>query len=182
MLGIKFKGKHSFKDFGLSMKSEERTLLPDTKRQEINLPFLNGVIDLQEDPIYENRTMTLHFFKRVNSLEESHVFKRQLATWLTGKGELVFDDEATLTYNAKVVDSINYSPKRNFIKISVNFECDPFAYEKVRKHITKLIINNNDTIIVDNNGNVSTKPFISLTNVGTTTVNNLDLRLERLKE
>ena len=39
MVGFTFCGRHSFRDFGIYMKSKDRTLLPERRRRQLEIPL-----------------------------------------------------------------------------------------------------------------------------------------------
>jgi predicted phage tail component-like protein len=185
--GCTFKGKHSFKDFGLIMKSDDRSVLPATKIAQVDIPFLDGKIDLQKEPIYDNRIISVTFnysfieAKYPRTLESIHQRKRQIANWLSGQSQLIFDDEPGKFYNAKIFNAIGFEQEIDSASFSVGFESTPFALNTPLLQ-TQYITIQGQRVPLDIIGNVKTAGVITLTNVGTTTITNIKIGRERGKD
>ena len=129
--GVIFKNQHSQKDHGLIMQSIDRSLLPMVKRQQVDIPSLEGKYDLQEEPLYDNRIITVKFSAVVNGGPvEMQAKKRRIAKWLSGRSRLIFDDEPGLWNDAKVFDAIAFEQTFKTLVVEAFFECFPLAYGK----------------------------------------------------
>lgn len=179
--GCTFKGKHSYKDFKLIMRSEDRSLLPQTKVSQVDIPFIDGKFDMREEPVYDNRTITVTFTYADMSLEDMHLRKRLVAGWLSGKGQLIFDDEPNKYYEATVFEKISFNQELGKASFSVVFECKPFAMQ-VPIIQSENITRQNQEVVINILGNVRTGGKLTLTNVGTTTINEIKLSRERGKD
>lgn len=158
--------------------------MPELKSNEIDLPFSQGTLDTTNKRYYKQKTIKIEFATTYSNLEELHKTKRKLATWLTGKGELIFTDEINICYDAKVDKEIVFSfdSIKKLLRFTVEFKCYPLGYEKIKKINTKIITQGEEKVSIFNAGNIETSPTIKLFNVGTTTVNNFSIGIERLKE
>ncbi len=179
--GLKFKEKHSYKDFGLIMKSVDRSLLPAVKRQQIDIPFIDGKIDLQREPVYDNRIITVSFIYHFKDLYDMQAKKRQMAGWLSGSGNLVFDDEPDKFYEAKVFDAIAIEQSLKRMSVQVAFECKPFALRNTQLQVSVITVQD-QRVLINIAGNVKTCGTIVLKNIGTTTITRLKLSRERSKD
>lgn len=162
------------------MKSVDRSLLPAVKRQQIDITFLDGKFDLQKEPIYDNRIITVMFAYSFKTLADMQSKKRQTAAWLSGLDKLVFDDEPDKYYDAKVFEAVPVEQKPHVMTVQVGFECQPYAYRNAQLFI-KTIAAQNQAVCLSVDGTAKTCGVIELTNNGTTTVNSFSLRRERLK-
>lgn len=179
--GLKFKDKHSFNDFGLIMKSVDRSLLPAVKRQQIDITFLDGKYDLQNEPVYDNRIITVLFVYHFKTLYEMQTKKRQMAAWLSGAvGKLIFDDEPDKFYEAKLYEAVPIEQSLRRMAVQIAFECQPYACRPAQMQVD-IITAQNQKVQVSIDGNVKTCGVIILTNTGTTTLTKFSLRRERLK-
>lgn len=179
--GCTFKGKHSYKDYKLIMRSVDRSLLPGNKISQVNISFLDGKQDLRKEPIYDNRMVSVEFVYLSMDTEYIHARKRLIAGWLSGQGQLIFDDEADKYYNAKVYDGLSLNQEIGKASFTVNFECEPFAL-KTPILQTESITTQNQEVIVNIEGNIKTGSLITLTNIGSTTINRIELARERSKD
>jgi len=178
--GLIFKEKHSYNDIGLIMKSNDRSLLPAVKRQQVDIAFQDGKIDLQKEPVYDNRIITVTFAYHFKTLFEMQEKKRQMAAWLSGTGRLVFDDEPNKFYVAKVFESIPIEQSLRRMAVQVLFECQPFAYSDAIMQVFR-ITQQGQMVTLDVDGNVRTCGKITLRNTGTSTLNNITFSREREK-
>ena len=178
--GLKFKERHSYDDFGLIMKSLDRSLLPAVKRRQVDILFLDGKFDLQKEPVYDNRIITVSFSYHFKTLFEMQQKKRQLAAWLSGTGTLLFDDEPDKYYEAKVFEAVAIEQSLKRMAVSVGFECKPFAAEHARVQVAAVSQQNEKTaLFID--GNVKTGGKLILSNIGETEINAFSIRRERVK-
>lgn len=133
--GFKFRGRHT-SEFGLTMLTKSRPILPEKRSNLIDLPGADGSIEYAAvndfgRAMYQNRkfTMSLH-------IAGSDIFDLQrklsrAAAWLSGgAGELIFDDMPTTIWTAEVKGNIDYVPERSGTKaiLEVEFDVQPFSY------------------------------------------------------
>jgi predicted phage tail component-like protein len=168
--GLTFKNSHSFKVHGLILQSIDRSLLPTVKRQQVNILSLPGSVDLQDEPIYENRVITVRFTYPFATPQEMQAKKRDVAQWLSGRAKLIFDDEPQLFYDAKVFEAIAIEQSFHVMAIEVLFECAPYAYgREIHVPIT------NGKTKIEYEGNAKTPTLIILRNEGTLNVVNINI-------
>ena len=126
--GLVFKNEHSHKDHGLVMQSVDRALLPMVKRQQVDIPSLDGKYDLQSEALYDDRIITVRFSAVVKNPVEMQARKREIAKWLSGRSRLIFDDEPALWNDAKVFDAIVFEQTFQTLTVEALFEAYPYAY------------------------------------------------------
>lgn len=131
--GFTFKNKHSG-DFGATVSTESRPILPETKAQTYDAPLADGEYDFSEANIYRRRFYKSRTFK-VNigvlegTLTDLQKKLEKLAAWLTGKGDLIFDDTPSVIWDARVDDLIEYKPEKGgkSALLSVTFTASAFT-------------------------------------------------------
>lgn len=179
MLGFSFNGVH-IKELGLGMQSVDRNLLPSRKHSKYNVLGIDGEI-IHDFKTYHNKeiSVTLYILPNTN-FKEFREKVHQVADFLSGKGKLIFDDEPEKVYDAVILDNISLRQLKlqpNGIA-ELSFECAPFCYSKnLNKKETR-----GKTLTVENKGNKKTCFTIELTNVGTSTINNINLTIKGRKK
>lgn len=131
--GFTFKGRHS-DEFGLVMKTSSRPIHPEMKSYTYDSPLTDGVYDFSSAnsygrEFYQNRIFTLIMQVYADDLTELQRKISRISVWLTGRGELIFDDTPFVKWNAAVLNSIDYAPERYGRKaiLSVSFDVKPFS-------------------------------------------------------
>lgn len=128
MIGFTFRNIHS-SFFGIGVKSIDRSLIPELRKNELTIPGRHGTIDFGLNT-YEKRPIQV----KIGMLKSAdwnalRTKARDIAKWLSGKGMLIFDDEPDKAYDAAVysyvgIEQIELLPV-GFL--TVTFECQPFA-------------------------------------------------------
>lgn len=128
MLGFKFNGKHSYFDLGVIAKSINRGLLPGKIKRDLSIPGKHGTYDFGGN-VFEKRIITVGIQYSGGSFFGLRTKARELAAWLsqTEECQLIFDDESDKYYMAKIYNQIDFESFFKLGKITVNFECQPFA-------------------------------------------------------
>ena len=89
---------------------------------------------------------------------------RRIAGWLNGVGELTFDYEPTMHYNAFLTSAPPTVKMLEFAQFTLNFTIThPFAYETAVQQ--KQSISNNEIVEVVTNGTVETPVRIIIKNL-----------------
>ncbi len=127
MKGLIFNGRHS-SEFGLRMRSKDRSVLPSVREDYEYLPRRHGSIHFFQG--LDDRMIEVEFFFIEKSLEAVRSKARKIAAWLfTKKRErLIFDDEPDKYYMAKVANQISLDQVMYAGVFTVIFRCEPFAY------------------------------------------------------
>lgn len=131
--GFTFKGRHS-DEFGLVMKTSSRPILPEMKSYTYESPLMDGVYDFSAAnsygrEFYRNRSFTLIMQVYAENLAELQHKISHISVWLTGRGELIFDDTPLVKWCASVLNGIDYAPEKYGRKavLSVSFDVQPFS-------------------------------------------------------
>lgn len=177
MIGFKFNGRHS-EEFGIYFKSLDRTVIPEKRKKEFEILGKSGTLELPSNE-YNKR-----YIKGIIGVMQTEDFKdlrqqtRQLATWLTGTGLLIFDDEPQKAYEASVYSAVGIKqlevlPKGN---IEIEFECQPFAVSTdTNRKLTN--ISDSTELTINNAGNTQTCGTFIIKNTGTKVIK--DIRINR---
>ncbi len=152
MIGIMYNGLHSYNDFGLYMRSEDRNMLPTLRKRQLVIPSKHGVYDFG-DNTNDVRVISVKFTYTEADLNSLRLKARAVAAWLSGEGQLIFDDEPDKYYQAKVYTSVKISDTAYTAEFSVQFECQPMA---------QYVVSTGEDIILDSilplNSDVLLKP------------------------
>ncbi len=126
--GFTFKGIHS-SVYGVRETPSNIVLSPLKRRTIVPIPGRSRAI-IQQDGGYEPRTqsMVCSYAKQYGVDIREQV--RKIAGWLDGIGELTFDYEPTLHYNAYISTPPSVVTMLEFSQFQVEFTINhPFAYE-----------------------------------------------------
>lgn len=137
----------------------------------------NGTYDWS-DGTFANGTITIPC-KYFGSTAPSSL--RAVAAWLSGTGDLVFDDEPTKHYEAKLYQSIDVERDLFEDGFEIVFTVFPFAMSELNtKNAT--LTSSGEEVTVKTGGTAKTPCLITYINTGSTTVNNLTITLSLADE
>ena len=160
--GFTFKGVHS-SVYGVRETPSSQVLSPLKRRSLINIPGRSNSF-IQEDGGYEARQESIlcsYAAQEGVSLQQQ---VRKIAGWLNGVGELTFDYEPTMHYNAYLSSPPPTVKMLEFAQFTLDFTIThPFAYETAVQQIH--YISNNETVKVVTNGTVETPVRIIIKNL-----------------
>ena len=132
--GFSFKGIHS-NSMGVSVKTRSRPILPETKRVTFEPSVGDGTLDLSAynsrgRVLYSERQFDIDVHAAAGSVTELQYKLTRLASWLSGSGELIFDDLPAVIWKASRSALIDYAPERAGKQaiLSVSFFAEPFSY------------------------------------------------------
>lgn len=130
MLGILKGNRHSYKDFGLTIKSKD-IALPQKNKIKETIPFMNGSYDFSNiygDQTYSERSLNYIFNLQAKNKLELNFKKIAIIDWLMENStkEPLFDDSIPGYYFLAECDDINTKENGNYIELSVTFIAYPF--------------------------------------------------------
>ena len=173
--GFTFKGVHS-STFGVYETPESRVLLPQKRRTLIEIPGRSEAF-IQEDGGYNSRVESIscsYIPKEGESLQRQ---VRLIAGWLSGIGELTFDYEPEMHYNA-FLSSAPPTTKQmamQYAEFTLEFTINhPFAYETAKQ--LQFEIDSGEFIILETEGTISTPVRLIIKNTGNKPIHNLVIR------
>lgn len=170
--GFTFKGVHS-SVYGVRETPSSQVLSPLKRRSLIEIPGRSNSF-IQEDGGYESRQESIlcSYAKQEGVDLQRQV--RLIAGWLDGVGELTFDYEPTMHYNAYLSSPPPTVKMLEFAQFTLDFTIThPFAYETAVQQ--KQSISNNETVEVVTNGTVETPVRIIIKNLTNKTITSIKL-------
>lgn len=85
--------------------------------------------------------------------------------FFTGNGEIVFSNEPERYYIARVIKGIDFTRLLRFRVAKVTFRVQPFKYNRVE--LERVSASDRQSMIVENIGNHTAKPILTITGSGT---------------
>jgi len=89
----------------------------------------------------------------------------KIMEFFTGNGEIVFSNEPERYYIARIIKSIDFTRLVRFRVATVTFRVQPFKYNRVE--VARQATSERVSMIVENIGNHTAKPLITITGSGT---------------
>ncbi|MGN0107230.1 MAG: phage tail domain-containing protein [Hominilimicola sp.] len=131
--GFKFKDHHS-SEFDVTVRTKSRPIRPEAKNFTVDLPCRDGEYDFSlsnpdgREHFYE-RTFVVTLSLYAQSLTKMQRKLMELSRWLTGRGNLIFDDIPLVVWHGKITDEIIYMPEHDGRKavLEVSFRVKPFG-------------------------------------------------------
>jgi predicted phage tail component-like protein len=168
--GFTFKGIHS-SEFGVVETPQSRVLSPTKKRTLIEIPGRSTAY-IEEDGSYSSRSESIlcsYVAQEGISLQRQ---VRLIAGWLDGVGELTFDYEPEMHYNAYLSSAPPAVKHLEYAQFTLTFTINhPFAYETATNK--NVIITDETPVKINTGGTVETPVRIFIKNTGQSTINNL---------
>lgn len=132
MNGVTFGDKHSYKDWGLILKSRPVISPPSPKTIYIDVPCADGALDLTEsmmsDVKYENRNIKCEFTV-IDSRKRWSTIYSEILDYLHGqKMKIIFDDDPKFYYFGRISVNEWKSDKRTST-IVIEAVVDPYKME-----------------------------------------------------
>lgn len=178
MVGITYKNKHSYKDFGLTIKSKD--IIPPKKvKNKSTIPYMNGVYDFSElygEQTYEERTLEYIFNLNCRSKIELNSKKISILDWLLNSFKINLNDDTIPGYFFLAeCEEVNFKEDGINAEISVTFIAYPFKISNLQDghdiwdefnfeldivQNTKFEINGVENINLYNNGAIGINPTI----------------------
>lgn len=130
--GIRFGGKHSWDDFGITMHHDREIGLPDKNKITYRPPHSNNIIDFSEiygDQTYGPRKVTYKFNiadRAIRTKREMNIVKTKLVNWLmplVGQYPLYDDQYPDWYFLAEVEDGMSFKEDWRYGFLSVTFTC-----------------------------------------------------------
>lgn len=177
MIGFTFRGKHSYDDFGIVMRSKSRPVLPEKRKRQLDIPGRSGTYDFSGDD-YENRVIVLECFIDCNAIPALRQHIRRVAAWLAESGQLAFDDEPNKRYDARVYTAVSLEQAMTAGLFTLVFECQPFAAGDTVS-VTAAVTNSGQEISVPYHGTRPAGCRIVIVNKGTQPLENFALRIRK---
>lgn len=175
MIGFTFRGRHS-SEFNIGCRSIDRSAIPERRKYELIIPHRSGTREIPSD-VYDKRNISVEVAAVFEeSFEEFRLKIRELAYWLSGTGELFFDDEPDKKYTASLYDAI---PLQQILLqpkavVEITFDCQPFAFSDVISLPIKMGENE-----IDYKGTAKTPTKIILRNTSNSSAANISITVTK---
>jgi predicted phage tail component-like protein len=170
--GFTFKGVHS-SAYGVFETPDSRMLSPPKRRTLIEIPGRNTAF-VQEDGGYDSRVESIVCSYAAQPGINLQRQVRLIAGWLNGIGELTYDYEPEMHYNAFLSNAPPTAKHLLFAQFTLEFTVNhPFAYETATSET--FAIRNGQPIVIQARGTIETPIRITITNTGSATINNLTI-------
>jgi len=160
--GLRFRNSHSYINFGLTMLSKKRIVLPESADEYIDIPGRDGSILFPG--ALKDRIEEIEFTMPSNTLPELRKLSRRVAAWLYSPmwEALIFDDEPDLYYMAKVANQLDLEQTVAVGRFSVQFRYNPVALS-ITGDAWQQAVSAGTTYIITNNGTYKALPVITIT-------------------
>lgn len=130
MQGITFNDKHTFNDWGLYLVEKEISL-PNIKKNIIDIPGADGVLDLTEifgEVNYENRQGSFEFVY-VKNIKHFQDILSKITNYIHGKNmKIILDIDKNFYYLGRAEVNQGKTDKR-IGKIGITIDVQPYKYE-----------------------------------------------------
>lgn len=150
MKGITFGSLHSFNNLHLIL-SQKTIGTPEPKREVVDIPGGDGVLDLTEffgAVKYHNRQLSFEFSTMVPQSQFMDLFS-QVQNALHGKKmRIILDDDPEWFYMGRIAVS-EWKAEKNIGKLTVDCDCEPFKQSIYTTTVTK-VVSSNATIVLAN--------------------------------
>lgn len=133
MHGIIFGEKHTYRDWGLLLKSRPEISPPSPKLKLVKVPGSNRVIDLTEtltgEVKYDTRQITAEFFI-MDDRDRWPVLHSEILEHLHGKSiRIIMDDDPNYFYTGRVTVG-ELTPDKKTASLTITAEVEPYKRER----------------------------------------------------
>ncbi len=165
MMGFTFRGKHTREFEGLVVKTVNNPLLPSKRIQRVNAMGYDGEYIFENG--YSNKFLEFKCMLIKGTIKERRIRARNIASWLTGTGDLILDYESDKTYKVvRTVSDVSLILEQVVDEFNIIFEVDPFQYGSFKT----FSVENPTSVVITNNGNAEADTLISVTGTGNVTI------------
>ncbi|MGN8648312.1 phage tail protein [Gracilibacillus sp. HCP3S3_G5_1] len=141
--GIEYQGKHSYKDFGITMTTDREIGIPSKNKILVQIPFSNQEYDFSDiygNVTYTNRKLVYGFnvvdINHPHKKEFMNVKKTQLINWLmdgNGKHKLIDPFFPNYYFIAEVQSESSFEENWSTGVLTVEFEAYPFMVSELQE-------------------------------------------------
>lgn len=162
-----FRGKNSFDDFGIYATVADPMFAPKRARK-VEIPDVHGAIDFGTIAFGEKDIPVRCWL--VNEMTRAQF--RDVAAWLSGKGQLIFSDEIDKYYIAEIfsMPKVDLETLNRMKYFDLMFVAEPFAYGE-----NKNVPLQNGLNIINYEGTAETPVIITIINNGDEPIMNIQI-------
>ena len=115
----------SSEDYGIMVSERPAISRPKERVSQITTPGRSGVLMLPETdlPVYEPVLRIAHWWVKPDADIDA------ICAWLQGSGSVVFGNELNRSYDARIINQIDFSKilrRPRFRSFAVHFQCQPY--------------------------------------------------------
>lgn len=132
--GFTFREQHSNDFEGVTVKTNDRPIRPETKEETFSLQNSDGersfaCANPYGHEFYESKIYQMEINVTANGLSDLQSKVTRLSRWIMGSGILIFDDTPLVKWVARIVDTVQYMPEHggSYAKFIVKYKVKPFA-------------------------------------------------------
>lgn len=134
LTGICFKGIHS-DDMGVIVRTKSRLMLPEEKRRTVDGDTIDGVLDFSQTSghtYYRERVFQSEILVTAEDVYGLQKAISRVASWLMGRGNLVYDDMPWVVWHARVISGVDFAPQIYGVQavLTVSFQVDTWSEGK----------------------------------------------------
>ena len=167
--GFTFKYVHS-SIYGITYRADSRMLLPETRKSGITIPGRSGTY-YQRDGAYNTREESFTCYYQPKISQTTARATRDIAMWLSGRGQIVFDDEPDKYYIGMLSGAPPLDRHLKYGEFELTFLYDPpFAFGAEQRKPLAVGVNP-----IAYAGTAETPCQIIINNTGSTTVQTLKI-------
>lgn len=143
MYGVEFNGKHSYRDFGITLGTEKDIGYPEKEKIKVKVPFSNVEYDfsmIYGEQTYTPRvlTYTLNVLEKhvINTTERINMIETKLSNWLmnsNGKQKLYDDAIPGYYFLAEVEGGLSFDELWNHGTLTIEFTAYPFMIAELQE-------------------------------------------------
>ena len=94
----------------------------------------------------------------------------EIINFFNSSGKVVFSNEEDKYYNYQILEQIDFERLIRFKQAKVKFHIQPFKYSYL-DNLKTFQISKNTSIIINNNGNIYSRPILTITGSGNISIN-----------
>lgn len=173
--GFTYRNRHS-SEFNIVCDPESRVLLPEKRRERITIPGRDGSYVFSRGNFEERREQFTCYYLPDGNRTTAQV-AREIAAWLAEDGELSFDSEPDKFYMASFRGDAPMQQHLRYGEFELEFTYNPpFALSAL-----KTIPIHTGSNPIEYHGTAPAPAKLTLTNVGNTTISNIQIIIRRRK-
>lgn len=194
MLGIKYLGKHSYRDMGVTMAPGRDVSIPKKNKILVSVPFSNEEYDFSEiygEQTYEPRQLTYPFNIKAPTKEGMNAKRTKIINWLLnshGKQKLYDDVYPGYYFLAELEGDASFKENWRDGILTATFKAYPFMIAELEEgndiwdtfnflldyaQITDFEVNGTKEVVLYNPGTPSLSPKITASNAMEIEMNNV---------
>ena len=155
-----WKGKNSYADFGLYVKSFPEHVRPQERHQVVEIPGKTGSMTLLEgNDVYESYPANMVVIVK-NKTE-----KDRIIAWLRGSGEMIVSNDLDKARHARIVGEVLFDWEGSLLVGTIPFLFQPYRTSRYPEQTDRITVTGASATI-RNPGDVASRPKVQITGSG----------------